>query len=164
MRTTTDRDGRLIVSNDERWVLVLVVALAIGAGLVWLGVASRQATLAWSVGMLVAATLVLAGWERSTFAFDPRARELQWCRGTPYRDARGAVPFADITMLSIEQGFGPNGARSGAVRLVLHTTDGVVPFTNAYTAGRAVPHRVATEVIALLRGADPQRKEIPLVE
>lgn len=163
MRAETDPEGRLVVTNREYFVLGVVVALAIGAGLVWRGDEPVGYTLGWSLGLLAAAALVLGGVEQSTFVFDPARRELAWRRTTPYRDRRGTVAFADVTMLSLERGSSRSGGRSNTVRLVLHTTTGVVPFTNAFTAGRTAPRRVADEVIATLRAAEP-RREIPLVE
>ncbi|HEX6537039.1 MAG TPA: hypothetical protein VF041_20815 [Gemmatimonadaceae bacterium] len=164
MRANADSAGNLTVTSSESWLVVLAGVLAGGAIAVWFGSQPPSITAAWSAALALGALACSAGWERSRFVFDRRARELVWKRWTPFRRAEGRAPFGEIQSLSLERAFGSHGQRSNAVRLVVHTTGGVIPLTTSYEAARGRYTRIADQIAEAVSAAIPGEARIPIVE
>lgn len=162
MRVSSDADGKLVVTNLEVFLMVLCVGFtAVGVG-VWLSSLALRGKLGWSVLCLIFALATLSAVERSRFVFDRATRRLTWERRTPLRRSTGVVPFAQITGLSLERDFAPSGQRGNARRLVVHTTEGPLPVTRAFTGIGNAAEDAGIAIQRYLNASDPSR-EIPFV-
>jgi hypothetical protein len=103
---------------------------------------------------------LLAADERTTFEFHATEGRLRWRRDGIFRHESGQVGFADITGLSLERDFRPGGRRGGAKRLVVHTTDGPIAVTAAYSGIGRSALTVGRTIHSYLKVSMPDR-DIP---
>ncbi len=76
----------------------------------------------------------LATFERTSFAFDRRARVVRWSRRRALRRRDGAIPFDRIESVAVQSPIGDDEIPTRRVTLV--TVDGEVPLTLAYAPDR----------------------------
>jgi len=152
---TLQPDGSLRVYHFESFLLVLAGALVVIAIGIWFTPATPQQSAIWDAILVVFALAALAGVERSEFVFDKKAQTLSWRKKTPYRQESGTIPFSAITSLVLERDFTRAGRPGNARRLVILTTGGPVPVTNAFSGLTAAAERVGAEVSAYLSAGAP---------
>ena len=163
MTASRDAAGRLIVTNVEWFIRILLGLAAGGIVAAWLAPISMRSAWGWTALSAVFSLALSAANERSLFAFERHSRTLRWRRDTPFRHAAGDVPFAAITALSIEHDFrsaSPSKGRGGARRLVLLTTEGPIPVTSAFTGIGSDAETVGREIQMYLK--EVAGHEIPL--
>lgn len=68
--------------------------------------------------------------ETSSFAFDKLYKRLTWSTWSLRKRASGAVPFADILSVNLQSISDSDGS---TYRVVLHTANGLLPMTRAYS-------------------------------
>jgi hypothetical protein len=97
--------------------------------------------------------------KRSIFDFDLAAGQLQWRRRGLFSRRGGRVALADIRSANLEccRASSSRGAgRRICYRIVLHTTDGVLPLTQAYALGRDERQQQMREQITRALGLPAQ--------
>ena len=133
MKLARNAQGDLIITSRETFVRVVLVAFVVLFILVWLAPVPISRAIAWSAVFILFGLALLAADERSTFVFDAHRGMLTWRKETPFRRTAGEIPLTSITALSLERDFGRSGQRSNAKRLVVLTTAGPLPVTNAFS-------------------------------
>ena len=133
MKLERHANGNLVVTSRETFIRVLQVVFVVLFILVWLMPVPLTRAITWSIVFVIFGIALLAGDERSTFVFDAEHNVLTWCRETRFRRLTGEMPLASITALSLERDFASSGQRGNARRLVVLTTKGPLPVTNAYS-------------------------------
>jgi hypothetical protein len=157
MNYSRDARGSLVVTDVPTFVRALLV-LAIGgfiAALLAPIPAARRVE--WAAVCAIFAIALAVANERSTFLFDRRDKVVRWRRDSVVRHSAGEIPFANLTALSVERGFRsatPSRGRGGGRRLVLLTSDGPLPFSNAFTGWGDAAERTGREIQRFFKDAD----------
>lgn len=133
MRVSRDASGTLTITNVELFLRLARAAIVTLMLAVWFAPIPPVQRAAWALVTGLFALALTSADERAVFVFDSHDGVLRWRKDTPFRHASGTVPFGAITGLSVERDFSRNGARGTAKRLVIHTTKGPLPVTNAFT-------------------------------
>jgi len=152
---TLQPDGSLRVYHFESFLLVLAIALTVIAIGLWFTPATPQQSAIWDVVLLLFSLAALAGVERSEFIFDKKTQSLSWRKKTPFRQESGTIPFTAITSIVMERDFTRSGRPGNARRLVILTTGGPIPVTNAYSGLTAAAERMGEEISAYLSAGAP---------
>lgn len=137
-----ERD-RFVVAEDRP---VMLPAMAAGSAVLLalhaLGYAGEPAggldIGAWA-GSAMMAACALATWRREITEFDRFRKQVVHSVWTPLRQRRRVLRFRDIETVSVETAPGAKGAS----RVVLHTREGPLPLSNAYTAANEDWHYLA---------------------
>ena len=152
MRLERASNGDLIVTNREMFVRVLLVAFIVLLVVLWLTPMPLAKRLGWSALFLVFGLALLAADERSTFVFDAKQGVLTWRKETRFRRVAGEIPLSSITALSMERHFTSSGQRGAAKRLVLLTTKGPLPVTQAFSGFDRTQEPIGRAVQQFLNG------------
>lgn len=157
MKAELGTDGTLRVSNFETFLLVLVVGLLMLAIAMWFTPATPKQSAIWDGILALFSTAALAGVERSEFIFDRHTQTMSWRKRTPFGKKSGTIPLAAIKSVGVERGTGTGSRPSNALRLMIDTTGGSVPVTNAYSGLTEPAFRVGQQIAAFLSegGAHP---------
>lgn len=156
MRITEDTAERLTIQIDESrfaWGLIGVSLLCT----VWIGVIlatgrfNQNTERFW--GLTCGALMFLFGgmaiFERSSFVFDKRSRELSWSRLYMFRKKSGRVPF-DLIKDVVSRTLAPRVNPSR--RLVLVLKEGELPLSIAYAPSVTELHdEVRTKILHAMR-------------
>ena len=146
MVATPQPDGSLRIYHFESFLLVLVIALVVIAIGIWFTPATPKQSAIWDAVLLVFSLAALAGVERSEFVFDRKTQSLSWRKKTPFRQESGTIPFGAIKSIVLQRDFTSSGRPGNARRLVILTTGGPVPVTNAYSGFTRAAERVGAEI------------------
>ena len=155
MKATRDSSGNLLVTSAETFVSVLLLLCVTGAIAIWFAPIRSSGAAGWTGVFAIFGLALLAANERSRFFFDRGRAVLIWRKDTPFRHESGEIDFAAITALSLERDFNSGGRRGGARRLVLHTKNGPLPVTTAYTGIGNAAQRVGESICAYLDEVAP---------
>lgn len=132
MRVERDTSGRLVVTNIETFLAVLLVLNIAGAIAVWFAPIDARTAAGWTATFGVFALALTAAQERSSFVFDGARGLLIWRKRTPFRNEGGELTLDDVTGLSLESDHSV-GQHGTARRLVILTRKGPIPVTTAFT-------------------------------
>ena len=88
-----------------------------------------------SLGLLVCSSLAYYAGKRSVFTFDLNRRELVWSRRELFRSKGGVVPFDQITAVTVESDWAGEARSSLTYRVVLKTSEGLIPVSECYGGG-----------------------------
>jgi len=157
MRVSRDAAGTLTITNVELFLRVARAGMVTAMLAVWFAPIPPLKRAAWALVTGLFALAITAADERAVFVFDSHDGVLRWRKDTPFRHASGTVPFSAITGLSLERDFSQNGARGNARRLVIHTTNGPLPVTNAFTGVGSAAEDAGRALQEYLTAAQPQR-------
>lgn len=133
MKIERTTNGDLVITNRETFIHVLSIGCAAVLVLVWIAPVPLKQAIGWSVVALVLGLALVAADERSRFVFDHERGVLNWHRETRFQRNGGELPLTAITALSLQRDFTSSGQRSNARRLVVLTTQGPIPVTNAFS-------------------------------
>jgi hypothetical protein len=157
MRVSRDASGTLTITNVEQFVRVVRAGMVTGMLAVWFAPIPPLQRAGWALVTGLFALALTAADERAVFVFDSHDGVLRWRKDTPFRHESGTVPFGAITGLSLERDFSRNGVRGNAKRLVIHTTKGPLPVTNAFTGFSHAAEDSGRQLQEYLTAAQPQR-------
>lgn len=150
MKAELGTDGTLRVSNFETLLFVLAVVLIIVAIAIWFTPLTSKQSALWDGVLMLFAAGASAGVEHSEFLFDRRAQTMSWHKRTLYRKEGGTIPLVAIKSVGTERGVGSGSRPSNALRLMIDTTGGPVPVTNAYSGLTEPAFRVGQQIVAFL--------------
>lgn len=150
MRAELRTDGTLRASHFEGFALILVVGLPLAAVAIWFTSPAPIEGVLWDGILVLLWAGALAGLERSEFVFDRRAQTMSWRKRTPFRRDGGTIPLSAIRSVGVERAVGAFTRSSNALRLMIDSKGGSVPFTTLHSGLTAPVFRVGQQIAAFL--------------
>jgi len=130
-------------------LVVLAGSLTVAGAAIWLSPATAGQCAGWDAVLGLFALASTAGVERSEFRFDQSTKTVSWSRRTVFRRLTGTFRFGDVTGIGFERSW-TSSRPSNARRLIIFTTRGPVPLTNAYSGILGAANAVGAEISSYL--------------
>ena len=139
--------GTKLIVEDRPFVVPAVFALSaivlagIGIGIQFGYIEHEQPAWQAFASSALSAAVAMVFFSRERNIFDPEAGQFRWSKWNLLRETRGAIPFADITSVTLETSSSSETVPS--CRITVHTTTDAVPLSRFYSSSAAIQEPTA---------------------